>query len=59
MLNVIVSEGAWRRFRTTAKTSPALLIRGTLQSASGVLNLVAEHLHPLPISTSPASRDFR
>ncbi|MEN3308899.1 MAG: error-prone polymerase [Micromonosporaceae bacterium] len=59
MLNVVVSEGAWRRFRTVAKTSPALLIRGTLQSASGVLALVVENMRPLPISTQPASRDFR
>ncbi|WP_144127967.1 error-prone DNA polymerase [Catellatospora sichuanensis] len=59
ILNVVVSEGAWARFGKIAKSSPALVIRGTLQSASGVINLVAEHLSPLPIATTVVSRDFR
>ncbi len=59
ILNVVVSQGAWIRFRQVAKASPALIIRGTLQSASGVVNLVAEHLQALPIATTVASRDFR
>jgi error-prone DNA polymerase len=59
MLNVVVSEGVWARFRRIARSSPALLVRGRLETASGVFNLVADHLRPLPIATPPTSRDFR
>ena len=59
MLNVVCSPGLWTRYRKTALTSPALIVRGTLESANNVLNLVADKLIPLPISTRPASRDFR
>jgi error-prone DNA polymerase len=59
MLNVVVEQGVWHRHRRTARTSPALLVRGRLESANGVLNLVADQLRPLPIATPPASRDFR
>jgi len=59
MLNVVCSVGLWQRFRKVALTSPALIVRGTLESASGVINLVADKLIPLKISTRPSSRDFR
>jgi len=35
------------------------VIRGRLESASGVIALVADKLIPLKIATKPASRDFR
>ncbi|WP_117210252.1 error-prone DNA polymerase [Allorhizocola rhizosphaerae] len=59
MLNVVCSPGLWQRYRRLAITSPALIVRGTLESQSGVINLVAEKLTRLPISTNPKSRDFR
>jgi error-prone DNA polymerase len=59
MLNVVCSVGLWQRFRRVAMTSSALIVRGTLESASGVINLVADKLIPLKISTRPSSRDFR
>ncbi|HEX6681400.1 MAG TPA: error-prone DNA polymerase [Candidatus Limnocylindrales bacterium] len=59
MLNVVCSVGLWQRFRKVALTSPALIVRGTLESASGVINLVADKLVPLKIATRPSSRDFR
>jgi hypothetical protein len=55
----LVSEGAWLKFRKAARTSPALLVRGRLESASGVVNVVADRIRPLPIATRPSSRDFR
>lgn len=59
MLNVVCSPGLWQRYRKVALTSPALVVRGTLESVSGVINLVADKLIPLPIATRPTSRDFR
>jgi error-prone DNA polymerase len=60
ILNVVCSPGLWARYRQVARRSPALIIRGTLESANNVINLVADKLIPLPISAQPgASRDFR
>jgi error-prone DNA polymerase len=59
MLNVVCSPGLWQRHRKVAMTSSALLVRGRLESAHGVINLVADKLLPLKIATKPSSRDFR
>lgn len=59
LLNVVCSAGLWRRFRTVARTSPALVVRGRLERADGATNLVAEHLAPLSLRVPTASRDFR
>ncbi len=60
LINVICSQGAWTRFRRVARSEPALLIRGTVEKAEGVINLIAEHIEPLRLSTATMkSRDFR
>ncbi|WP_212825857.1 error-prone DNA polymerase [Catellatospora sp. TT07R-123] len=59
MLNVVCSPGLWLRYRRVARTSAALVVRGRLESASGVRNLVADRLEPLAIATPGSSRDFR
>ncbi len=60
LINVIVSAGAWARFRRVARSQPALLIRGTVEKVDGVINLIAEHIEPLVLSTTNVkSRDFR
>lgn len=59
MLNVVCSPGLWTRHRTIARTSNALLIRGRLESAEGVINLYAERLTALPMNVNTRSRDFR
>jgi error-prone DNA polymerase len=60
LINVVVSKGCWARFRRVAREAPAMTIRGRLERAEGVINLVAEHLSPLalPGSTFHLSRDF-
>ena len=59
MLNVTCSPGLWQRYRKVARTSAALIVRGRLEKAEGVLNLVADRLEGVtPPITSP-SRDFR
>jgi error-prone DNA polymerase len=60
LINVIVSAGAWARFRRVARSEPALVIRGTVEKVDGVVNLIAEHIEALSLSTATIkSRDFR
>jgi error-prone DNA polymerase len=42
-----------------ARDSSALIIRGRVERAKGVVNLVADHLERLPLATKTMSRDFR
>ena len=59
MVNVICSRGAWVRWRSVARFSPALLVRGRLERGDGAINLVAERIEPLELGPVPPSRDFR
>ncbi|WP_298800359.1 hypothetical protein [uncultured Pseudonocardia sp.] len=46
-LNITCSVGLVARYRQVALSSSALLVRGRLEgSPEGVLNLVADRLHP-------------
>jgi error-prone DNA polymerase len=71
MLNVTCSPGLWRRYRRVARTSPALLVRGTLErsgtggrAAEGaeeyrVINLRADRVQAVTVPSRSRSRDFR
>jgi error-prone DNA polymerase len=59
LINVVVSKGCWLRFRKVAREAPAMVIRGRLERAEGVINIVAERLDPLPMAGKTQSRDFR
>jgi error-prone DNA polymerase len=59
LVNVIVSKGCWVRHRRIVQTEPALLIRGRLETADGVVNVIAETISLLPLGVAPPSRDFR
>ncbi len=59
MLNVTCSVGLWQRYRRVARTSNALLVRGLVESAEGVINLNADRLEPLSVPVRSSSRDFR
>ena len=59
LINVVVSKGCWARFRTVARSAPAMVIRGRLERSEGVINVVADHLAPLPVAATTTSRDFR
>jgi error-prone DNA polymerase len=59
MLNVTCSPGLWQQYRRVARSSAALLVRGRLEKAEGVLNLVADRLEKVIPPVTPASRDFR
>ena len=59
LINVICSPGLWKRYRVVARTAPALLVRGTLERADGVINVVADRLEPLPLTAKTKARNFR
>jgi error-prone DNA polymerase len=59
MVNVICSPGFWVRYRTIVRSCPALLLRGQVQIAEGVINVLAEHAAPLDMQVRSNSRDFR
>ena len=59
MLNVVCSPGFWQRYRTIVRACPALLLRGRLQIAEGVINVLAEHAAALDMRVRSNSRDFR
>ncbi|HEX3589357.1 MAG TPA: error-prone DNA polymerase [Pseudonocardiaceae bacterium] len=59
MVNVICSAGVWSRYRRTARTASAMLIRGIIESADGVISLAADRLDPLDMRVPSKSRDFR
>ncbi|MGC5166092.1 error-prone DNA polymerase [Luteimicrobium sp. DT211] len=58
ILNVICTQGLWRRFQKIARTSAALVVRGKVERADDATNLLAEHLAPLSLRVPSASRDF-
>ncbi|MEA2971683.1 MAG: error-prone polymerase [Actinomycetota bacterium] len=60
MLNVICHARVWAAYRRVAQTSPALVIRGRLERAEGVTNVIAESIEALSLSAEGTrSRDFR
>ncbi len=60
MINVICHSRVWAAYRRVAQTSPALLIRGRLERAEGVTNVIAESIEALSLAVgSTRSRDFR
>ncbi|WP_416210114.1 error-prone DNA polymerase, partial [Frankia sp. Cr1] len=50
MVNIICSHGAWVRYRRVARTAPALIVRGRLEKAEDVVNVIAERLDRLALA---------
>jgi error-prone DNA polymerase len=59
MVNVMCSKEIWARYRTVARNSAALLIRGMLQHSDNVVNVMAERIEPLSLGVRPTARNFR
>jgi error-prone DNA polymerase len=59
LVNVVCSKGVWARYRRVARSCPALLVRGRLERAEGVVNVVAERIEALDLAMTTTSRDFR
>ncbi|PWK83979.1 DnaE-like error-prone DNA polymerase [Lentzea atacamensis] len=59
MVNVVCSPGLWARYRRVARSSGAMLVRGVVESAEGVVSLMADRLQHLDLRIPSKSRDFR
>jgi error-prone DNA polymerase len=59
LINVICSPSVWARHRRVAAAAAALLVRGRLERAEGVTNVLAHELLPLDLAVPTRSRDFR
>ncbi|MEQ0562905.1 error-prone DNA polymerase [Amycolatopsis sp. NEAU-NG30] len=59
MVNVICTLGLWQRYHRVARGSAALLIRGVVEKADGVVSVLAHRVEPLPMRIKAKSRDFR
>jgi error-prone DNA polymerase len=59
MVNVICSVGLWARYRRVARSGSALLVRGVVERAEGVVSLLADRLEHLELRIPAKSRDFR
>jgi len=58
LVNVVCSVGLWVRYRRVAQSAPAMIVRGRVESAGGVVNVVAESIEELTLATVTRSRDF-
>src|SRR4029453_16925303 len=43
LINVVVSKGCWARFRTVARSAPAMIVRGRLGRGQGVIKIASPH----------------
>jgi error-prone DNA polymerase len=59
MVNVICTLGLWQRYHRVARASSALLIRGVVEKADGVVSVLADRVEALPMRIKAKSRDFR
>ena len=59
LINVVVSTGCWQRHKQVALTSTALIVRGRVEIAEGVTNLIADKLVEFTVAVPTMSRDFR
>ena len=56
MLNVICTQGVWRRYRQVARNSDSMVVRGVVERQDGVTNLVADRISSLASVNPEAER---
>jgi len=59
MLNVICTQGVWRRFRQVARNADAMVIRGIVERQDGVTNLLADRISSLASVNPDADRALK
>ena len=59
LVNIICPAAVWARYRTVARTAPALIVRGMVEHSDGASNVLAESLTELPLKVPSVSRDFQ
>ncbi|MDR2252684.1 MAG: error-prone DNA polymerase [Bifidobacteriaceae bacterium] len=57
-LNIVCTKDVWAKYRKVARTAPAMIITGRLESRDGTVGVKAGHLHPLQLTVPTKSRDF-
>jgi len=58
LVNVVCSVGVWVRYRQVAQHAAAMVVRGRVEAAGGVVNIVAERIEPLELATTTKARNF-
>jgi error-prone DNA polymerase len=56
MLNVICTQGVWRRYRRVARNAHGMVVRGIVERQDGVTNLVADRISSLETVNPDAER---
>jgi len=59
LINVVVSVGAWKRYRRVAQGAGAMVVRGKVEAKDGVINVLADKLEELQLAVATTARDFR
>jgi error-prone DNA polymerase len=59
MLNVICTQGVWRRYRQVARNTDSMVIRGVVERQDGVTNLVADRISSLAGVNPDAARALK
>ncbi|GAB2543700.1 error-prone DNA polymerase [Brachybacterium huguangmaarense] len=59
ILNVICSQGFWKRHRAVLRTSRAVVLRGKVENATGAVNLLADGVETLSLPAAGRARDFQ
>lgn len=60
LVNVVCSQGLWKRYRLILRHSGALIVRGTLQrSSEGVMSVVADGVSQLAVGAAVRARNFQ
>jgi error-prone DNA polymerase len=59
LINIIVPQNVFARYRRVARDTGALLIHGMLEKAHDVTNILAERIDKLPLRAGTVSRNFR
>lgn len=59
LTNVICQAGVWAKYRDVASGAAGLMVRGIVEKADGVTNLLADRIEEFVLLTPSESRDFR
>lgn len=58
LLSIVCGPETWRRFRVVGRRASALVVRGVVEAADGVVAVKAEYLESLPGVPTTCSRDW-
>ncbi|WP_058233996.1 error-prone DNA polymerase [Devriesea agamarum] len=59
ILNVVCSQGMWRRHRILLRTAPAVIMRGIVENVDGVVSLMSDGARAITSPVPVRSRDFQ